>query len=236
MLKVRDMQVSYGQFKALHGISFDVEKNKIVALIGANGAGKSTALMAISGLVPKDAGQVILNGTDITDFKSHAISRIKIAHVPEGRHVFPKLSVEENLVAGSLADASITKTVRRQRMDEMYELFPRLKERRRQNAGTLSGGEQQMLAVARALMSDPELVMLDEPSMGLAPVLVEEIFKLIVRIKRSGKTILLVEQNAVMALQAADYGYVLELGNITLHGTGKELLVNEDVKKAYLGI
>ncbi len=236
MLKVTDMAVSYGQFQALHGISLAVKKNQIVSLIGANGAGKSTTLMAISGMVPKDSGEVLLDGEPITDLKPHFISRRRVAHVPEGRHVFPKLSVEDNLLTGALADTTITKAVERQRLEEMYALFPRLKERRRQNGGTLSGGEQQMLAIGRAMMSDPELVMLDEPSMGLAPVLVEEIFALILRIKASGKTVLLIEQNAIMALQIADYAYVLELGNITLQGTGRELLGNEEVKRAYLGI
>ena len=236
MLKVTDMAVSYGQFQALHGISLAVKKNQIVSLIGANGAGKSTTLMAISGMVPKDSGEVLLDGEPITDLKPHFISRRRVAHVPEGRHVFPKLSVEDNLLTGALADTTITKAVERQRLEGMYALFPRLKERRRQNGGTLSGGEQQMLAIGRAMMSDPELVMLDEPSMGLAPVLVEEIFALILRIKASGKTVLLIEQNAIMALQIADYAYVLELGNITLQGTGRELLGNEEVKRAYLGI
>lgn len=236
MLKVERMEVSYGQFKALHGISFSVEKNKIVSLIGANGAGKSTTLMAISGLVSKEAGEVYLDGKAITDMKPHLISRNGVAHVPEGRHIFPKLSVEDNLLTGLMATVGSTKKIEQERLEEMYTLFPRLKERRRQNGGTLSGGEQQMLAIGRAMMSDPQLVMLDEPSMGLAPILVEEIFELILRIKRLGKTVLLIEQNAIMALQIADYAYVLELGNITLEGTGKALLVNDDVKRAYLGI
>lgn len=236
MLDVKNLKVSYGQFQALHGISFHVDDNKIVSLIGANGAGKSTTLMAISGMVAKENGSVILDGTDITATKAHLITRMGVAHVPEGRHIFPKLSVEDNLVMGSVANAKLPDAVCKQRMEEMYSLFPRLKERRKQNGGTLSGGEQQMLAIARAMMSDPKLVMLDEPSMGLAPILVEEIFSLILRIKQAGKTILLIEQNAVVALQVSDYAYVLELGSISIEGTGQALLNNDAVKRAYLGI
>ena len=236
MLKIDNLKVCYGQLVAVRGISFEVPDNEIVALIGANGAGKSTTLMSISGIVPKKEGRVTFSGTDITDVPSHTITQRGLVQVPEGRHVFPKLSVEDNLKTGSFADQRMTKETERSRIEEMYQLFPRLKERRAQQAGTLSGGEQQMLAVARALMSDPELVMLDEPSMGLSPKLVEEIFEIIINIKKKGKTILLIEQNATMALQIADRGYVLELGDLVLEGSGRELLNNENVKKAYLGI
>lgn len=236
MLEIKNLKVSYGPFQALHGISLKVPKNRIVSLIGANGAGKSTTLMAISGMVRREAGIISYNGTDISDLSPHNITRLGIAHIPEGRRIFPKLSVEDNLIIGTVADKKITKDIQEKRMEEMYCLFPRLRERCRQNGGTLSGGEQQMLAIARGLMADPELIMLDEPSLGLAPIIVEEIFRIILRLKKQGKSILLIEQNATAALQIADYAYVLELGSINLEGTGKELLDNDEVKKAYLGI
>lgn len=236
MLEIKNLKVSYGPFQALHGINFKVPKNQIISLIGANGAGKSTTLMTISGMVHKESGAVFYNGTDISDLPPHNITRLGIAHIPEGRRIFPKLSVEDNLIIGTVSDKKITKDIQQKRIDEMYDLFPRLKERYRQNGGTLSGGEQQMLAIARGLMADPELIMLDEPSLGLAPIIVEEIFKIILRLKKQGKSILLIEQNATAALQIADYAYVLELGSISLEGTGKELLDNDNVKKAYLGI
>ena len=236
MLEVRDLKVSYGPFQALHGISFQVPDHRIVSLIGANGAGKTTTLMAVSGMADKQEGSVVYGGKDISDYKPHHITKLGIAHVPEGRRIFPKLTVEENLKIGTVADARITKAQQAERMEKMYTLFPRLKERYKQNGGTLSGGEQQMLAIARGLMADPDLIMLDEPSLGLAPIIVEEIFRIILRLKKQGKSILLIEQNATAALQISDYAYVLELGTISLEGKGKELLTNEAVKKAYLGI
>ncbi len=235
MLKINKLRVNYGYVIALRGISFHVDENEIVCLIGANGAGKSTTLMSISGLVDKAGGTIEFKGSDITGTKPHEIVRMGICHVPEGRQVFPSLSVEENLRMGTISVQKPTKQYIQQKLEEQYTLFPRLKERRKQAGGTLSGGEQQMLAIARGLMSDPELVMLDEPSLGLAPIVVEEIFELIQGIKRSGKTVLLIEQNASMALSIADRGYVLENGRMVLTGTGRELLVNEDVKRAYLG-
>ena len=236
MLEVKNLTVKYGQLTALQGISFLVEDQKIVSLIGANGAGKTTTLMAISGLVPKESGSVIYDGEDITGEKPHIIARKQLSHIPEGRLIFPKLTVEENLITGQLAKKNMTEAEVKTRLDEMYTLFPRLKERRKQAGGSLSGGEQQMLAIARGVMSDPKVIMLDEPSLGIAPLVVEEIFKMIVNLKKAGKTILLIEQNAVMALKISDYAYVLELGKISVEGTGRELLANEAVKKAYLGI
>jgi len=236
MLDVQNLKVRYGHFQALHGISLHVGRQQIVSLIGANGAGKSTTLMAISGMVAKESGTVRFEGGDITTMKPHLITRLSLAHIPEGRHIFPKLTVEENLVTGTLADRKITSATQKKRIEEVFALFPRLEERCKQLGGTLSGGEQQMLAIARGIMSDPKLVMLDEPSLGLAPILIEDIFRLILRLRDSGRTVLLIEQNAVAALQIADYAYVLELGSIKLEGAGKELLDNDDVKKAYLGI
>ena len=236
MLEVKNLTVKYGQLTALQGISFLVEDQKIVSLIGANGAGKTTTLMAISGLVPKESGSVIYDGEDITGEKPHIIARRRLSHIPEGRLIFPKLTVEENLITGQLAKKNMTEAEVKARLEEMYTLFPRLKERRKQAGGSLSGGEQQMLAIARGVMSDPKVIMLDEPSLGIAPLVVEEIFKMIVNLKKAGKTILQIEQNAVMALKISDYAYVLELGKISIEGTGRELLANEAVKKAYLGI
>jgi branched-chain amino acid transport system ATP-binding protein len=236
MLTVSNLSVNYGYVQALHDVSFEVKDNQIVSLIGANGAGKTTALMSISGLVPKAAGQVHFDGHDITHTRAHVITRLGLSHVPEGRHVFPKLSVEENLIMGSMADKKMARSEMKHRMEEMYGLFPRLRERRTQAAGTLSGGEQQMLAIARGMMNDPKVLMLDEPSLGLAPIIVSEIFDLILKIKAMGKTVLLIEQNASLALSIADYAYVLELGRVILQDTGKNLLANPEVKKAYLGI
>ena len=207
-----------------------------MSLIGANGAGKTTTLMAVSGLAAKSGGSVSFAGEDITRERASRIVQRGICHVPEGRHIFPRMTVEENLGAGSFGDRAISRVKVREKVEEMYDLFPRLKERKSQLGGTLSGGEQQMLAIARGLMFDPRLVMFDEPSMGLAPIVVEEIFGLILKIKEMGKTILLIEQNASMALQIADWGYVLETGEITLQGAGRDLLADENVKKAYLGI
>lgn len=235
MLKIEDLSVNYGHITALSGISLEVAKNEIVSLIGSNGAGKTTSLMAISGLVSKTSGRIEFNGQDITKTNAHSIVHMGISHVPEGRHVFPKLSVENNLLMGTIAAGRLPKGEIVKRMEEVFELFPRLRERRRQTGGTLSGGEQQMLAIGRGLMSEPSLVMLDEPSLGLAPIIVEEIFELISQIKASGKTVLLIEQNASMALSISDRGYVLENGRIVTTGTGVDLLGDEEVRRAYLG-
>ena len=233
LLKVTDLRVSYGGIEALKGISFDVEEGQIVTLIGANGAGKSTTLRAISGLVHPSGGTVEFAGKDVTGADTQKIVEGGIALVPEGRRVFPNLTVLENLKIGAYLrrdDAAI-----RQDLEEIFELFPRLKERQWQLAGTLSGGEQQMLAVGRAMMTRPKLMMMDEPSLGLAPLVVKDIFRIIQILKQRGITILLIEQNANAALKCADYGFVMETGRITLSGTGAELLSNEQVKAAYLG-
>ena len=233
MLKITDLKVAYGGIQALRGISLEVPDGKIVTLIGANGAGKSTTLRTISGLVKAASGTIEFNGQDITGKPSNQVLEAGIAQIPEGRRVFPNLSVLENLKVGAYLrkDADgIAKDI-----EWVYQLFPRLKERYWQLAGTLSGGEQQMLAVARGLMSRPKMMMLDEPSLGLAPLVVQDIFKIIGEINKQGVTILLVEQNANMALKIADYAYVLETGTITREGTGLELLNDESIKEAYLG-
>lgn len=233
MLEVKDLQVNYGAIRALKGISFKVERGSIVTLIGSNGAGKTTTLKAICGLVKARAGRILLNGEEITNKSTNEIVSRKVTMVPEGRRIFPNLTVQENLLVGAFQRKD--KDGIKQDMEWVFELFPRLKERINQKGGTLSGGEQQMLAIARALMSKPDLLMLDEPSLGLAPIIVEELFQVIGKIHQEGKTILLIEQNAYAALNIADYGYVLETGQIVLHGTGKELLDNEKVRQAYLG-
>ncbi len=233
MLKIENLHVSYGGIRALQGVSLEVPDGKIVTLIGANGAGKSTTLRTISGLVKADSGSVSYDGQELLGLPINKILEKGIALVPEGRRVFTNLSVLENLKIGAYLrndKAQIEKD-----LEWVYDLFPRLKERSWQMAGTLSGGEQQMLAVARALMSKPKVIMMDEPSLGLAPLVVKGIFDIIRQINDQGVTVLLIEQNANMALKTADFAYVLETGRITLTGTGKELLVNEDVKKAYLG-
>ena len=235
MLKVSDLHVSYGYITAVNGISFEVNEGEIVTLIGSNGAGKSTTLMSISNLVPKESGTVIFKEQDITDMPADKIAALGIAHVPEGRKIFPQLSVLENLIAGTMARRKMSKAEIKEQLEYVYELFPRLKDRQKQDGGSLSGGEQQMLAIARGLMMKPDILMLDEPSLGLAPILVEEIFELLSRIRDTGKTILLIEQNASMALQIANRGYVLENGKIVLSGDGKDLLSNKSVKEAYLG-
>lgn len=235
MLRIENLKVSYGHIQALRGISLSVGKGELVTLIGSNGAGKSTTLMAVSNLVMKTEGRVFFKDQDITELAPHKIARLGIAHVPEGRKIFPQLTVYENLVAGSLAREGRKKEETARLVEEQYTLFPILKERARQAGGSLSGGEQQMLAIARGLMMDPELLMLDEPSLGLAPIIVEEIFELLENIKKTGKTILLIEQNASMALSIADRGYVLSLGEVILTGTGKELLSDPMVVSAYLG-
>lgn len=236
MLKIDTLSVNYDYISALSEISLEVNEGEIITLIGGNGAGKTTTLMAISNLVEKVGGTVTFKGKDITKVPAHRIVRMGLCHVPEGRRIFPALTVKENLIAGTIGNPSIKKADTVRLLEEVYSLFPRLKERMDQGGGSLSGGEQQMLAIARGLMMDPDLIMLDEPSLGLAPIIVEEIFELILKIKKVGKTILLIEQNAVMALQVADRGYVLETGHIVTTGTGGELLVDPEVKRAYLGI
>ena len=233
MLEVKNLSVSYGAIEAVKDISFTVNAGEIVSLIGANGAGKTTTLHTITGLVPAKSGSVMYNGVDLLKTHNNKIVTLGMAHIPEGRHVFTRMSVEENLEMGafSLKDQSSLK----KDLDMVYGLFPRLKERRNQKAGTLSGGEQQMLAMGRALMSHPKTILMDEPSMGLSPKLVKEIFSIIRKLHEQGITILLVEQNAKMALSIADRAYVLETGRITMEGDAKELLNNEQVRKAYLG-
>ena len=233
MLEVKNLSVSYGAIEAVKDISFTVNDGEIVSLIGANVAGKTTTLHTITGLVPAKSGSVMYNGVDLLKTHNNKIVTLGMAHIPEGRHVFTRMSVEENLEMGafSLKDQSDLK----KDLDMVYGLFPRLKERRNQKAGTLSGGEQQMLAMGRALMSHPKTILMDEPSMGLSPKLVKEIFSIIRKLHEQGITILLVEQNAKMALSIADRAYVLETGRITMEGDAKELLNNEQVRKAYLG-
>ena len=232
MLSVRDLHVSYGAIKAVRGISFDIKQGEIVTLIGANGAGKSTTLNTVAGLIRPDSGSIEFKGQSIVGVKSDKVVERGMALCPEGRRVFSQMSVSENLDMGGYtrSDAENRETLQR-----VYERFPRLKERVGQMAGTLSGGEQQMLAMGRALMSKPDLLMLDEPSMGLAPILVQEIFDIIKELNATGTTILLVEQNANMALSIADRAYVLEIGTIKKTGTGADLLQDDDVRKAYLG-
>ena len=236
MLKVKNLKVNYGHISALNGLSFEVPDNSIVSLIGANGAGKTTTLMAISGLVDAAEGQILLDDMDITDCRPNSIVQMGVCHVPEGRHVFPELSVYENLVAGAIPCKKLPRAELQNRIEQQFELFPRLKERSSQMAGTMSGGEQQMLAISRGLMSNPKLLMLDEPSLGLAPIIVEEIFNMIEKVRKAGTTVLLIEQNASIALQISDYAYAIELGRISLSGTGQELLNSEDVKRVYLGM
>ena len=234
ILDVNDLNVYYGGIHAIKNISFNIKKGEIVSLIGANGAGKTSTLHAISGLVPIKSGEISLNGENVTNIEAHKLVSLGMAHVPEGRRIFTELTVLENLEMGAYT-RNDTEQIKED-INHMFTLFPRLAERKKQLAGTMSGGEQQMLAMARALMSSPSLLLLDEPSMGLAPLLVQEIFNIIERInKEENVTVLLVEQNANMALSIADRGYVLETGKIILEGTGKELLSNPEIKKAYLG-
>ncbi|HJC46999.1 MAG TPA: ABC transporter ATP-binding protein [Candidatus Lachnoclostridium pullistercoris] len=232
MLKVTDLTVNYGVIQAVKGISFEVGEGEIVALIGANGAGKTTTLQTITGMIPSRTGTIQFNGTDITKTPAHRIVSMGLAHVPEGRRVFAQLTVLENLKMGAYTRKDkdgIEKT-----LEEIYKRFPRLEERKNQPAGTLSGGEQQMLAMGRALMSRPKMIVMDEPSMGLSPLYVTEIFKIIQEINDSGTTVLLVEQNAKKALAIADKAYVLETGNIVLSGKASDLMNDDSVKKAYL--
>ncbi|MEG0378956.1 MAG: ABC transporter ATP-binding protein [Eubacterium sp.] len=233
MLKVKDLNVYYGKIHAIKGIDFEVHDGEIVTLIGANGAGKTTTLQTISGLLKAEKGIISFDGEDMSKVKPYQIPDLGIAHVPEGRQVFAQMTVYENLVMG----AFIRKDKREiaQDMEMVFNYFPRLRERSKQISGTLSGGEQQMLAMGRALMTKPKLLLLDEPSMGLAPILVDEIFSMIQTINGAGTTILLVEQNANKALRIANRGYVLETGKIKLHGSASELLTNDEVRSAYLG-
>ena len=231
MLKVEDMHVFYGAIHAIKGVSFHVDEGEIVALIGANGAGKSTILKTVSGLMHPRSGSISFMGQSIAHTDAYKLVRHGLAHVPEGRRIFLQMTVQDNLAMGAFTQ----KTVSKADLDMVFDLFPRLKERRTQIAGTLSGGEQQMLAMSRALMSHPKLMMLDEPSMGLAPILVDQIFSIIKDLHKAGTTILLVEQNASKALQVADRAYVLDTGKITLEGTGDELAHSDAVRKAYLG-
>ena len=233
MLEVKDLVVSYGSILALKGISFDVKKGEIISLIGANGAGKTTTLHSISNLIKKQSGSVTFKGEDITNLGADKIVKAGLVHVPEGRRVFANLTVKENLEMGAYlrSDAAGIKAD----LEHVYELFPRLKERLKQAAGTLSGGEQQMLAMGRGLMSKPELLLLDEPSMGLAPILVDEIFDIVQKINKEGTTILLVEQNAFKAMSIANRVYILETGKVASSGDASEMIHDEAVKKAYLG-
>lgn len=232
ILKVNNINVYYGAIHAIKGISFNVEEGEIVTLIGANGAGKSTTLNTIAGLLKPRQGTVVMNGEIISGLGASKVVPKGLSLCPEGRRIFQQMTVRENLEMGSYTRPASEIAAS---LEEMFQRFPRLKEREKQIAGTLSGGEQQMLAMARALMSKPRLLMLDEPSMGLAPILVEQIFEIIANLHKNGTTILLVEQNAQMALSVADRAYVMETGKITLSGTGKELAASEEVKKAYLG-
>ena len=232
MLKAEDLNVYYGPIHAVKGVSFEVKEGEIVTLIGANGAGKSTTLKTVSGLMRSRGGRIEFMDKSIASTPAHKIVELGLAHVPEGRRIFTRMTVEENLDMGAFIKKNANVE---QDKERVFEQFPRLKERRRQIAGTLSGGEQQMLAMGRALMSSPKLLMLDEPSMGLAPILVEQVFDIISALHKAGTTILLVEQNAEMALSIADRAYVMETGRITLSGTGQELAASEEVQKAYLG-
>jgi len=234
MLKLENVNMSYGDIQVLWDVSFEVTEGEILVLVGANGAGKTSTLKTISGIQKVQSGSITFNGEDLTQIPADEIIKKGIVHVPEGRRLFNEMTVEENLMMGSLHGTA--KAERAKTMEECYELFPRLKERRKQLAGTLSGGEQQMLAVARGLMAKPKLLMLDEPSLGLAPVLVHDIFEIVKSVNKQGITVLLVEQNVQTTLTFCDRAYVLENGRIVLSGTGQELLNNEHVKTAYLGI
>ena len=233
LLEIKDLEVNYGVIKAIKGVSFDVNEGEIIALIGANGAGKTTILHTITGLIQAKKGSIVFDGKELTKTPPHKIVSMGMAHVPEGRRIFQQLSVLENLKLGAYTRKDKSEIASTLKM--VYERFPRLEERKNQVAGTLSGGEQQMLAMGRALMSKPRIILMDEPSMGLSPLLVSEIFDIIKVINESGTTVLLVEQNAKKALSIADRAYVLETGNITLSGDAKDLINDELVKKAYLG-
>ena len=233
MLEVKDLQVSYGMIQAIKGVSFEVNQGEVIALIGANGAGKTTILHTVTGLLAPKAGNIIFEGQDITKVPAHKIVSMGMAHVPEGRRVFAQLSVYDNLKMGAYTRSD--KNEIEESLEMVYKRFPRLEERKSQMAGTLSGGEQQMLAMGRALMSKPKIILMDEPSMGLSPIFVNEIFNIIQDVSASGTTVLLVEQNAKKALSIADRAYVLETGNIALEGDAKVLMNDDSIKKAYLG-
>ena len=233
LLEVKDLQVYYGVIQALKGINFEVNEGEIVTLIGANGAGKTTTMQSLIGLIPSRHGTVIFDGQDITKMPCHKIVRAGLTQVPEGRRIFQELTVYENLLMGGFSQKD--QAVLKKDIEDIYERFPRLAERKNQIAGTLSGGEQQMLAIGRAMMCHPKLLLLDEPSMGLSPLLVDQVFDIIKQLRDDGTTILLVEQNAGKSLAISDRAYVLELGEIVLSGTGAELAASEEVKKAYLG-
>jgi branched-chain amino acid transport system ATP-binding protein len=233
MLEVKDLQVSYGMIQAIKGISFEVNQGEVIALIGANGAGKTTILHTVTGLLAPKAGSIMFEGQDITKIPAHKIVSMGMAHVPEGRRVFAQLSVYDNLKMGAYTRTD--KNEIEESLEMVYKRFPRLEERKNQMAGTLSGGEQQMLAMGRALMSKPKIILMDEPSMGLSPIFVNEIFNIIQEVSASGTTVLLVEQNAKKALSIADRAYVLETGNIALEGDAKILMNDDSIKKAYLG-
>ena len=236
-LKATNLNVRYGNVAALRGVDFHVDQGEIVTLIGPNGAGKTSTLMAISNLIDgKKTGSVVFEGQDISHMESSAIVKLGISHVPEGRRIFPRLTVEENLMMGTFGTKKYDKEKASQLLQDVYKMFPRLLERRTQLGGTLSGGEQQMLAIGRGLMFSPKLLMLDEPSLGLAPMVVKEIFELILDIREKGTTVLLIEQNAGLALQIADRGYVLENGRIVMSNTGSGLAHDERIIKAYLGM
>lgn len=233
ILSIRDLKINYGPVTALKGVDLDVEQGSIVALLGANGAGKTTTLKAVSGLIKPNGGEILFEGKNIAGKQAYRIAKSGIMQSPEGRHVFLGLTVEENLRAGAytLRDRKQVKT----NFERVYNLFPRLSERQKQQSGTLSGGEQQMLAIGRALMGSPRLLLLDEPSLGLAPLLIKDIFDTLVKIRQEGTTILIVEQNALSTLKIADYAYVLELGKISMHGTASELMQDQRLVEAYLG-
>lgn len=233
MLEIKNLEVYYGVIQAIKGISFEVNEGEVIALIGANGAGKTTTLHAVTGLIPVKAGEIIFEGKNVTKTPGHKIVSMGMAHVPEGRRVFAQLSVYQNLKMGAYTRKDKEEIGRN--LEMVYKRFPRLEERKNQMAGTLSGGEQQMLAMGRALMSQPKIILMDEPSMGLSPIFVNEIFDIIKEVSAAGTTVLLVEQNAKKALSIADRAYVLETGKITLQGDAKELMNDESVKKAYLG-
>lgn len=233
LLEVQNLVSGYGLVEVVHGVSLTVSAGEVVSLLGANGAGKSTTLMTISGVVPTTSGTIVFDGQDISSLPGHKVARLGLAHVPEGRRVFPAMSVEENLLTGAL---QLSKQVRQERLARSYELFPRLGERRTQRAGSLSGGEQQMTAIARALMADPTLVMFDEPSLGLSPALAETTFETIGKVRGLGCGVLLVEQNAGEALEVSDRAYVMEQGRIVIEGPATEIAGNDAVREAYLGV
>ena len=233
MLEINNLEVNYGMIRAIKGVSFNVNEGEVIALIGANGAGKTTILHTITGLLDAKAGNVIFSGTDITKVPAHKIVSMGMAHVPEGRRVFANLTVMQNLKMGAYTRSDKEEIANN--LEMVFTRFPRLKERQNQMSGTLSGGEQQMLAMGRALMSNPKIILMDEPSMGLSPIFVNEIFDIIKKVKSDGTTVLLVEQNAKKALSIADRAYVLETGNIVMSGKASDLLNNDDIKKAYLG-